>query len=169
LLSDNQLDQVRKFAEEVAVREGCRLYDVEFHDGGHRALRIYIDKAEGAVSIDDCANVSRGLNLRLDVEDVIPGGRYDLEVSSPGMDRKLTQLWHFQTAVGQTIRLQFSEAGSGALKPYEGKLAAIEGAKLKFENAMGPFEIEFSNVKKARIHLGDVLGRQPPPGKKRGR
>ena len=54
------------------------LYDLEFHDGPARSLRVYIDKAPGGVSIDDCANVSRGLNLRLDVEDVIPGGHYDL-------------------------------------------------------------------------------------------
>lgn len=162
------LEQVRKFAEEVALREGCRLYDLEFHDGPARALRIYIDKAQGPVSIDDCANVSRGLNLRLDVEDVIPGGRYDLEVSSPGLDRKLTQLWHYDSAMGQTIRLQYRDP-SGAVKPYEGKLAAVEGSKLKFENSKGPFEVEFSEVTKARIHLGDVLGKQPPPGKPRNR
>ncbi len=76
---------------------------------------MFIDKA-GGVSIEDCANVSRGLNLRLDVEDVIPGGQYELEVSSPGLDRKLTQGWHFEKAVGKTVQVKYrAEDGSTSL------------------------------------------------------
>jgi ribosome maturation factor RimP len=167
LLSDNQLELVRKFAEEVAVREGCVLYDLEFHDGPGRSLRVYIDKAPSGVSIDDCANVSRGLNLRLDVEDTIPGGQYDLEVSSPGLDRKLTQLWHFEQAVGKRLRLQYRDA-AGAFKPYEGDLMGVEGSQqLKFENAKGPFSVDFRDVQKARITIGDILQKKPAPGKKK--
>jgi ribosome maturation factor RimP len=166
LLSDNQLEQVRKFAEEVAAREGCVLYDLEFHDGPGRSLRVYIDKAPGGVSIEDCANVSRGLNLRLDVEDVIAGGQYDLEVSSPGLDRKLTQLWHFEQAVTKRIRLQYRDE-TGAWKPYEGDLIGVEGKDLKFENAKGPFSVDFASVQKARIVLGDILAKKPAPGKKK--
>ncbi len=55
------------------------------------------------VSIRDCSNVSRGLNLLLDVEDIIPGGRYDLEVSSPGVERVLREPWHFERVIGKTI------------------------------------------------------------------
>jgi ribosome maturation factor RimP len=164
LLSDSQLEQVRQFAEEVAVREGCLLYDLEFHDGPRRSLRVFIDR-DGGVGIEDCANVSRGLNLRLDVEDVIPGGQYELEVSSPGLDRKLTQLWHFTKAVGQRVRLQARDA-QGKVIPFEGTLKAVEGSRLCFENNAGPWEVDFANVQKARIHLGDVLQKKPAPGKK---
>jgi len=166
LLSDNQLEQVRKFAEEIAVREGCVLYDLEFHDGPGRALRVYIDKSPGGVSIADCANVSRGLNLRLDVEDVIPGGHYDLEVSSPGLDRKLTQLWHYSAVTGQRVRLQFRDE-AGEIKPYEGNLIGVEDTKLKLENAKGPFELEFVTVQKGRVLAQDVLQKKPAPGKKK--
>ncbi|NJL24448.1 MAG: ribosome maturation factor RimP [Calothrix sp. SM1_5_4] len=127
MLTTGQLEQIRLYAEEVASREGCMLYDLEFRDGPGRTLRVFIDKEPGGVSIDDCVNVSRGLNLRLDVEDVIPGGRYELEVSSPGMDRRLTQPWHFQKAVGQTVQLKYKDE-SGTGKPYEGKLLSVEGA-----------------------------------------
>jgi len=168
LLSDSQLEQVRKFAEEVALREGCLLYDLEFHDGPNRSLRVFIDRAEGGVSIDDCANVSRGLNLRLDVEDIIGGGAYDLEVSSPGMDRKLTRPWHFEKAVGQTLRLQYRDA-SGQVKPYEGKLVSVLEGKAALENSKGPFEVELSSIQKARIHLGDTFKKKPMPGKKKTR
>lgn len=166
MLSESQLEQVRTFAKEVAVREGCVLYDLEFHDGPARRLSVYIDKSPGGVSIDDCANVSRGLNLRLDVEDAIPGGHYDLEVSSPGLDRKLTQLWHFEKAVGQTVRLKYWDE-QRVTKPYEGKLIGVEGTKLSFENAKGPWEVEFPAVQKARIQLTDVFPKKPAPGKKK--
>ena len=166
MLSDSQLEQIRKFAEEVALREGCVLYDLEFFDGPNRALRVFIDRDPGGVSIDDCANVSRGLNLRLDVEDVIPGGHYDLEVSSPGLERKLSQLWHFSKAVGQQVRLQWRDP-AGAIKSYEGKLRAVEGSALQLENNAGPFVLDFANVQKGKILPGDVLKKNPAPGKKK--
>ena len=166
MLTPGQMEQIRLFAQEVAEREGCLLYDLEFHDGPGRALRVYIDKASGGVSIDDCANVSRGLNLRLDVEDVIPGGPYDLEVSSPGLDRKLTQLWHFQGVVGKTVQVKYKDE-QGAAKTYEGKLLSIEGSRLNFENSKGPFAVDFSTVQKARVVLIDALPKKPAPGKKK--
>ncbi len=166
LLSPSQMDQIRQFAEEVATREGCKLYDLEFVDGSGRILRVYIDKTPGGVSIEDCANVSRGLNLRLDVEDAIPGGRYELEVSSPGLDRKLTQLWHFEGAVGRTVQVRFREE-SGAMRTHEGKLTAVDGSRLSLENNKGPFAVDFSVVEKARVVLGDEFSKKPAPGKKK--
>ena len=166
MLSERQLEQVRQFAEEIAVREGCVLYDLEYHDGPARALRVYIDKAAGPIGVDDCANVSRGLNLRLDVEDVIPGGRYDLEVSSPGLDRKLTQLWHFEKAVGQTVRLKYWDE-SRLTKSFEGKLTGVLGSRLSFANANGSCDVDFANVQKARIQPTDLLAKKPMPGKKK--
>lgn len=164
MLTSGQLEQIRRFALEVTEREGCRLYDLEFREGPGRTLRIFIDKEPGPVSIDDCANVSRGLNLRLDVEDVIPGGSYDLEVSSPGLDRKLTQLWHFQKAVSQTVQLRYRDE-TGAAKSYEGKLVSVEGNMLSLENSKGPFALDFAKIEKARVLPVDVLAKKPAPGK----
>ncbi len=167
MLSNSQLAQVRTVAEEVILREGCLLYDLEFLEGPTRALRVYIDKSEGGVSIDDCANVSRGLNLRLDVEDLISGA-YDLEVSSPGLDRKLTQLWHYEKAVEKTLRLQYRDE-SGQVKPYEGQLMGVKGTELTLENKKGLFSLEFNSVIKARIHLGEAFAKKPMPGKTKKR
>lgn len=107
------IGRLRELTEQVAAREGCRLYDLEFVGGSKgrgRVLRIYIDKqgAEG-VSVDDCANVSRGLNLLLDVEDAMPGGAYTLEVSSPGLERPLKEAWHFQEALGKKIAVKLTD------------------------------------------------------------
>ncbi len=167
-MTPSQLEQIRKFAEEVAAREGCELYDLEYREGPGRILRVFIDKSSGGgVGIEDCVNVSRGLNLRLDVEDAVPGGHYDLEVSSPGLDRKLTQLWHFERAIGQTVQVRF-RTSTGEAKTFEGRMVAVEGSTLRFENAKGPFEVIFQDVQKARIVLLDVMPKKPgKPGQKK--
>jgi len=165
LLTESQLEQIRQFAEEVAVREGCLLYDLEFREGPGRLLRVFIDKDAGGVSVNDCVNVSRGLNLRLDVEDVIPGGAYELEVSSPGLDRKLTQLWHFEKAVGQTVQVKY-RAEDGSTRTYEGRLVSVDEKTASFENSKGPFALDMANIQKARILVMDVLQKKPAPGKK---
>lgn len=165
MLTPAQLEQIRMFAEEVSSREGCRLYDLEIRD---RTLRVFIEREAGGVSIDDCANVSKGLNLRLDVEDAVPGGRYDLEVSSPGLDRKLTQLWHFERAVGQTVQLRHRNA-EGISATFEGRLISVSGPSLSLENNKGSLTVEFADVEKARIILGDAFQKKPPPGQKKKR
>lgn len=102
-MQGNFLSEIRKLAEEVCIREGCYLYDIEFVGAGSaRVLRVAVDK-EGGVSVEDCSNVSRAMNLRLDVEDIVPGGQYQLEVSSPGLERVLKEPRHYQGAVGRKI------------------------------------------------------------------
>ena len=146
-LSQTQFDQVRKLAEEVALREGCRLYDVEFLGG--RILRVYIEKIPGGASLEDCVNVSRGLNLMLDVEDPIPGGRYELEVSTPGLERKLTQMWHFEKAVGEKVRLAL-RPGDAVPGSLEGKIKGVENDKITVENNKGSFVVDFNQILKAK-------------------
>jgi ribosome maturation factor RimP len=159
-LSEAQLDQIRKLADEVALREGCRLYDIEF-GGGARTLRIYIEREPNGVSIEDCANVSRGLNLLLDVEDPIPGGQYELEVSSPGMERKLTQLWHFERAVGKTVHLRFKNE-QNKHQSFEGIVEAVEGSKITIKNNKGSVDIDYPKIEKAK-----QMFTAPVKGKKR--
>jgi len=109
MLSKETLIKIESLASQVAEREGCRVYDLDFMGGpGGRTLRIFIDKSGGA-SVDDCANVSRGLNLLLDVEDPIPGGAYNLEVSTPGLERNLKKPWHFTESKGKKIWLKLTE------------------------------------------------------------
>lgn len=116
-MQGNFLTEIRKLAEEVSAREGCYLYDIEMVGTGNgRVLRLTIDKdptsaAAGAstdtgVSVEDCTNVSRAMNLRLDVEDVVPGGQYQLEVSSPGLERVLKEPRHYQGALNKPISVK---------------------------------------------------------------
>ncbi len=82
-------DKVTIFAQEAAATQECALVDVEYlKEGQEFFLRVYIEKSEGKLEIDDCAGVSRYLASLLDVEDVVPN-EYRLEVSSPGLTRPL--------------------------------------------------------------------------------
>lgn len=106
---DTLLSQLEVMAREIAEKEGCLLYDIEFSGSGSgRTLRVYIDKESG-IGIDECTKVSRAINERLDAEDVIPGGAYSLEVSSPGLERSLRKKWHFAKVLGEKVDFRLSK------------------------------------------------------------
>jgi len=155
------LEKVEQLAEEVARREGCFLYDVEHTGTGRgRILRIFIDKEDG-VGIDDCSNVSKGLNLLLDVENVVPGDMYNLEVSTPGLDRLLKKKWHFEKVVGKKVYVQLSKSlgalgatedkGMVSMKKFEDVLTAVEGDNLQFDIRKQKITVPLSAVEKAKL------------------
>ena len=99
------LEQVRNIAERVAASSGLELVEVEFLGSGKaRMLRIFIDKT-GGVTHQDCENVSKEVSTILDMEDVVPGDSYLLEVSSPGLDRKLTKPADYERFTGSLIKV----------------------------------------------------------------
>ena len=105
-----ELEHVRQIAERVTASQGLELVEIEFRGGGKaRLLRLFIDKP-GGVTHQDCAFVSRELGTILDVEEAIPGGSYTLEVSSPGLDRKLVKAADFERFAGSRVRLTTSSA-----------------------------------------------------------
>jgi len=98
-------DELLKLLEPTIERLGYELSDLEVKVGGkHGVLRLFIDKPDG-IGLHDCEKVSLAVSALLDVEDPLPG-HYDLEVSSPGLDRKLTKLEHFQRFEGETVKVQ---------------------------------------------------------------
>jgi ribosome maturation factor RimP len=98
-------DELAKLLEPAIERLGYELADLEVRLGGKGGLvRVFIDKPEG-IDLDDCEKVSRAVSALLDVEDPVPGN-YNLEVSSPGLDRKLTKVEHFQRFEGEIVKVQ---------------------------------------------------------------
>ena len=98
-------DELLKLLEPAVERLGYELADLEVRLGGKGGLiRVFIDKPEG-IDLDDCEKVSLAVSALLDVEDPVPGN-YNLEVSSPGLDRKLTKVEHFQRFAGETVKVQ---------------------------------------------------------------
>src|SRR4029077_12877801 len=98
-------DRVRGIAERVAASSGLEVVEIEFRGSGKsRMLRIFIDKPVG-VTHEDCASFSREFGTIIDVEDAVPGGTYVLEVSSPGLDRKLNRAKDYERFAGSRVKL----------------------------------------------------------------
>ncbi len=151
-----ELNRIREIAERVATDLGLEVVEAELHGGGKaRMLRITIDKESG-VTHEDCANVSREVGTILDVEDVIPGASYTLEVSSPGLDRKLLKPSDYTRFSGSLVRLTAREPIEGQ-KSFEGRLEGlVEGRVMveipaKKKNPAKKVEIELANVEKANL------------------
>ncbi len=144
------LEKIRQIAKRVAVAEGLALIDVELKGGQSNAvLRIYIDKPQG-VSHADCQLVSEQVGAILDVEDPIPWS-YTLEVSSPGLDRKLTKPSDYEHFVGRRARVILREP-VGEQKVFEGRLAGYEAGRVRLDLGEGEVkELEFANISKARL------------------
>jgi len=97
-------DELQKLIEPTIERLGYELTDLEVRLSGQGGLlRLTIDKPDG-IDLDDCEKVSHAVSALLDVEDPVPGN-YNLEVSSPGLDRKLTKVEHFQRFKGETLKV----------------------------------------------------------------
>src|SRR5437016_10762078 len=125
-----EIEAIRNIAERVAATDGIELVEIELKGGGKaRTLRLTIDKPEG-VTHEDCANVSREVSTILDVEDVVPGGSYMLEVSSPGLDRPLLRPRDWQRAVGTRVKLVTHEAVDGQ-KAFEGRLEEVSDGRVR--------------------------------------
>ena len=165
------VERVREIAERVAASSGLEIVDVEFLGGGNaRMLRVFLDRpgagadALGGVTHEDCVNFSREFGTILDVEDAVPGGSYTLEVSSPGLDRKLTKAADFSRFVGSRVKLMTRHPVNDN-RHFEGRLEKFENdcllldlsvASHKSRRKMGAdagkkIEIEFSNVEKANL------------------
>lgn len=149
------LDHVREIVQRVTASQGLELWDLEFHGGGKgRMLRIYIDKPEG-VTHEDCANVSREVGTILDVEDPIRGS-YTLEVSSPGMDRRLRNMADFRRYTGSKVKLLTHELVENQ-KHFEGRLKEVGENSVTLEiggskkHEPRTVEIPLAQVEKANL------------------
>ena len=143
------------------MREGCYLYDADFSGIGQgRVLRVFIDK-DGGAGVEDCSNVSKGLDVALDEDELIPGGPYNLEVSTPGIDRILRKPWHFEKVVGKKIWVKtgiaFEELGVQEptlkkAKQVEAVLKEFKDETLILENKKGDdVLLPFNKIEKAKV------------------
>ncbi len=170
MISENTLQTIETIAGQVAESSGVRIYDLEFTGGTMgRTLRIFIDKV-GGVGIEDCSTFSRGLNEILDAdENIIPGGNYVLEVSSPGLERPLKKNWHYEQVIGKKIWLRLNKPlesfGCQNPKMKNAKqisdiLLAVEGEDLKVQIENEELKIPFSAVEKAKTVFDFNEGKQ---------
>jgi ribosome maturation factor RimP len=164
------LEKVREAAERVARSEGLEVVDVEWKIGKQRFLRVYIDRlppvqpaelVEGAgavspypkISHSDCEQVSKQLSVILDVEELIPGPGYILEVSSPGLDRALRKAGDFARFRGRAAKISTTEP-IGEETFFEGRLQGVTDGKVRMElkgKQARVVEIPLQTIKKANL------------------
>lgn len=155
MLGSQALEKIKVLAQSVAEREGCVLYDLEFAGGARgKQLVVYIDGQNEAVSMAQLESVNKGLSLLLDVEDPI-SSRYDLVVSSPGLERQLTELWHYEKVIGKEVRVKLHENEEGE-KTLTGKLINCSPERIDLEVNEKPESIEFNSIKKANVIFKDT-------------
>ena len=131
---------------ELVKECGVELYDTEIANENGRAIyRIYITK-NGGVSLDDCEKVSRLLSPIFDVQPPISGD-YNLEVSSPGLERNLSEARHFKASLGELVKAQTAEA------KFAGRLVKADDESIALENDEGVFELKIGDIKKAKTYL----------------
>jgi ribosome maturation factor RimP len=164
------LDKIREAAERVAGSEGLEVVDVEWKIGKQRFLRVYIDKIAPAdsaeahdgqevvdpypkVSHADCERVSQQLSVILDVEELVPGPGYILEISSPGMDRALKTDKDFQRFAGRLAKISTTEP-IGEAKLFEGRLKGFADGRVRMElkgKEARMVEIPLQTIRKANL------------------
>src|ERR1700684_3349653 len=152
--------KIAEIAERVADSEGIEIVDVQLLGAGRgRLLRIFIDRPAGDASTDpaqgvshaDCEFISRQVGTILDIEDVIPGDSYTLEVSSPGMERKLSKAKDFERFVGQKAKVVLREPVENQRR-WEGRLAGISQGVVALEPAAGRvIHFPLDQVQKANL------------------
>ena len=142
-------DKLIKLVEPLVEHLGFELADLELRTGGRDGiLRIFIDKADG-IGIEDCEEVSRRVSAILDVEDPVQSD-YTLEVSSPGLDRTLTKLAHFQRFMGQDVKVKLRFPLEGR-RNYRGALKAADEDKIEVEVDGESFSLPLATIESARL------------------
>jgi len=134
--------------------------DVERKVGKQRFLRVFIDRlvsgpgqVEGkpaGISHSDCQIVSEQLSVLLDVEELVPGLRYVLEVSSPGLDRKLSRPAEFERFAGRMARISLAEPLEGQTF-FEGRLGGYADGRVKMDVQGRVFELPLAAIRKAQL------------------
>jgi len=165
------IERVTAIAERVGSSEGIEVVNVEFVGGGrNRVLRLFIDRfppggqpvpleSPSGATLEDCELMSHQVGTILDVEDVIPGESYKLEVSSPGVERKLFKLIDFQRFTGHRAKVTLkpppagdeSEGASGGQAHLMGVLKGVNGDVVQIEAGGKTVDFPFERVLKANL------------------
>jgi ribosome maturation factor RimP len=148
-------EHIAQEIEAIVIAEGLELVHTEYRPQGRGyVLRIDIDKDDG-VTVADCELISRQVSTMLDAEAFGPA-RYSLEVSSPGLDRRLYKVSDYEKFMNRLVRIQTSEAVRG-LHVVVGRLTSFDGASIvvtdETQKKNPIYEIDLANVKEARLEI----------------
>ncbi|MEW6686391.1 MAG: ribosome maturation factor RimP [Candidatus Edwardsbacteria bacterium] len=153
------LDKIRNIVTPLVVEEGLELVNIEFLPKP-KILRIFVDRL-GGITLAECASLSQKISARLDEEDPFPFS-YQLEVSSPGLNRALKNEADYKKFIGRLVRLQTKSQIDGEYV-HPGRLLDFTSGMIKIEKWQKSFKkekiiwIPFSEIKKARLEIGGEM------------
>ncbi len=153
---DQLPNQVESLVAPTLDAMGYNLVRVRVIGVDRLTLEVMAERRDGdAMTVGDCADISRAISTVLDVEDPIPGS-YTLEVSSPGVDRPLVRLADYERFAGFQAKLELDEAIDGR-KRFRGRLAGTKGGAVRIVLPEGETELPFDRIHKAKLVMGDDL------------
>jgi len=146
-MNEAVVQRVWELADPLVTDEGLEMVDVEFRrESRGMILRVFLDR-DGGVNLDDLTRVSRQLGDLLDVHNAVPG-QYTLELSSPGINRRLRRPEHFARYLGKTVRVRTSVPIEGR-RNFLGALAAVDAEAIRVRDADGEYRIPFPEIAQA--------------------
>ncbi len=134
---------------------GFELVRIRLMSGKRTTLQIMTERPDGGIEVEDCAKISRAVSAILDVEDPI-SGEFNLEVSSPGIDRPLTRLKDFERYEGYEVKIDASELIDGRRR-FKGVLQGVEDNEVLIEIQEGTIGLDFDLIADAKLVLTDEL------------
>lgn len=144
------MSDIWSIIEPVVEGMGYEVVDIEFRPHpSNGLLRIYIDR-EGGIQLDDCTEVSKQISSVLDVEDPIPG-QYNLEISSPGMDRPLRKEADFERFAGEKVKIRLTVPTLEGQRNFSGQLKGIQNGDVVLEMDGETYYLPLDSIDKARL------------------
>jgi ribosome maturation factor RimP len=151
-------DRIEKLIAPSVEAMGYDLIRVRLAGTARPVLQIMAERPDGTMNVDDCAAISRAVSAILDVEDPI-AGEYELEVSSPGIDRPLVRLKDFERYCGFVAKIEAQEplTSANGQKRFRGQITSVDGTLVHVDCDGGSVAIEYDNIASAKLVLTDEL------------
>ena len=150
------IDRIEKIIQPTIKNLGFNIVRVLLSGDHNPRLQIMVEPLdERAMNVDDCAAISRAVSALLDVEDPVSSS-YTLEVSSPGLDRPLVSLQHFERFAGYEARIETAMAIDGR-KRFRGRLVGIEGDNVLLQVDKNEWVFPFPDIQKAKLIVTDEM------------
>ena len=150
------MSHLEEVLEPVVEAAGFRLVRLRLMAGKTRTLQIMAERPDGTMNVDDCAELSHALSAFLDEEDPIEG-EYNLEVSSPGIDRPLTRITDYARWTGHEARIELLAPDESGRKRFKGRLLGLDGNDVVIDVDGARRKLPFKSVGEAKLVLTDKL------------
>ncbi|MCP4230891.1 MAG: hypothetical protein GY771_12205 [bacterium] len=164
ILTEDIREQILKYAGEIAGAEGMDVFDLALAQVREVwQIRLVLDKLDGFVSVEDCVAVSRRLQTRIELEEVLPEDGYSIEVASPGLDRRLRGPDDYRRFTGQLAKFKV-RAGEKPGYSVTGRIISIDDEEIGIKRNGDVVQLSLSDIKEARL-VPEIPGYEE--GKKR--